>query len=209
MIKAIETVYRGYRFRSRLEARWAVFFDALGVKWEYEPQGFELLSGRYLPDFCVTYPGRCEEEQDSVWFEVKPSLRSISASEWKKLDEFQEEYGLIILDGPPSERVYITPFDLTRPMEKVSNPKTGFPDYEQGRFRIPSVAAIAKEESNSRFGAALWCPKRRIWWDYGPDFFDDRDPLFPDDRLLISAIFAARQARFEHGQVGAPHEWQR
>ena len=29
MIKAIETVYNGYRFRSRLEARWAVFFDAL------------------------------------------------------------------------------------------------------------------------------------------------------------------------------------
>ena len=31
-IKAIETVYKGYRFRSRLEARWAVFFDACGVK---------------------------------------------------------------------------------------------------------------------------------------------------------------------------------
>jgi hypothetical protein len=27
-IQAIETVYRGHRFRSRLEARWAVFFDA-------------------------------------------------------------------------------------------------------------------------------------------------------------------------------------
>ncbi len=30
-IKAIETRYKGYRFRSRLEARWAVFFDALSV----------------------------------------------------------------------------------------------------------------------------------------------------------------------------------
>lgn len=28
-VKAIDTVYKGYRFRSRLEARWAVFFDAL------------------------------------------------------------------------------------------------------------------------------------------------------------------------------------
>lgn len=36
MIKAIETSYKGYRFRSRTEARWAVFFDALGVRWEYE-----------------------------------------------------------------------------------------------------------------------------------------------------------------------------
>lgn len=33
-IKAIETYYKGYMFRSRLEARWAVFFDASGIKWE-------------------------------------------------------------------------------------------------------------------------------------------------------------------------------
>ena len=53
-IKAIETEYNGYRFRSRLEARWAVFFDALGIKYEYEPEGFELSDGtKYLPDFYL------------------------------------------------------------------------------------------------------------------------------------------------------------
>ena len=40
-IKAIETVYNGYRFRSRVEARWAVFFDTLGVPYEYEKEGFD------------------------------------------------------------------------------------------------------------------------------------------------------------------------
>ena len=45
-IKAIETYYKGYRFRSRLEARWAVFFDAAGIKYEYEPEGFGLEDGR-------------------------------------------------------------------------------------------------------------------------------------------------------------------
>jgi hypothetical protein len=30
--KAIETHYKGYRFRSRLEARWAVFFDTRARK---------------------------------------------------------------------------------------------------------------------------------------------------------------------------------
>jgi hypothetical protein len=40
--KPIETRYAGCRFRSRLEARWAVFFDRLGIAWEYEPEGFEL-----------------------------------------------------------------------------------------------------------------------------------------------------------------------
>jgi hypothetical protein len=53
MLKAIETVYKGYRFRSRLEARWAVFFDAAGIDYQYEPEGFELSCGRYLPDFYI------------------------------------------------------------------------------------------------------------------------------------------------------------
>ena len=53
-LKAIETEYKGYRFRSRLEARWAVFFDACGVKWEYEPEGYDLGNGTYyLPDFLL------------------------------------------------------------------------------------------------------------------------------------------------------------
>ena len=53
-IKAIETAYKGYRFRSRLEARWAVYLDELGVEWKYEPEGYELdKAGRYLPDFYL------------------------------------------------------------------------------------------------------------------------------------------------------------
>lgn len=53
IIKPIETTYRGYRFRSRLEARWAVFFDAAGIKWLYEQQGFEVNGKPYLPDFLL------------------------------------------------------------------------------------------------------------------------------------------------------------
>ena len=53
-IKPIETNYNGYRFRSRTEARWAVFFDALAVRYEYEPQGYRLHDGTpYLPDFWL------------------------------------------------------------------------------------------------------------------------------------------------------------
>lgn len=53
-MKAIETVYKGYKFRSRLEARWAVFFDELGLTWEYEKEGYDLDElGRYLPDFWL------------------------------------------------------------------------------------------------------------------------------------------------------------
>lgn len=53
-IKPIETYYKGYKFRSRLEARWAVFFDECGVDWDYEPEGF-CIDGEinYLPDFLL------------------------------------------------------------------------------------------------------------------------------------------------------------
>jgi hypothetical protein len=51
-ISAIPTRYAGCHFRSRTEARWAVLLSNLGIAWEYEPQGFQLPSGkRYLPDF--------------------------------------------------------------------------------------------------------------------------------------------------------------
>ena len=53
-IKPIETIYKGHRFRSRLEARWAVFFDHIGINWIYEPEGFEFPDGtKYLPDFYL------------------------------------------------------------------------------------------------------------------------------------------------------------
>lgn len=49
-VKAIEARYRGYRFRSRLEARWAVFFDALKVRWEYEEEGFAAGASEFRGD---------------------------------------------------------------------------------------------------------------------------------------------------------------
>lgn len=74
MIHAIETQYKGYRFRSRLEARWAVFFDALGAEYVYEPEGYDLAGSGwartdgpgtlYLPDFWLP--------NLRIYVEVKP-----------------------------------------------------------------------------------------------------------------------------------------
>ena len=66
-MKVIQTKYKGYYFRSRLEARWAVYFDAIGLEWEYEKEGFEFKDGtRYLPDFWLP--------QVKCWAEVKPTV---------------------------------------------------------------------------------------------------------------------------------------
>lgn len=45
----IATAYRGYEFRSRLEAKWAHFFDLCGWQWSYEPLD---LPG-WIPDFAL------------------------------------------------------------------------------------------------------------------------------------------------------------
>ena len=60
-VRAKPTLYKGIRFRSRLEARWAVFFDALGIEWTYEPNVDGAPAG-YLPDFDLGH----------FYFEVKP-----------------------------------------------------------------------------------------------------------------------------------------
>ena len=49
-IKAYPTIFNGVRYRSRLEARWAAFFDGLGWKHKYEP--YDL--GAWSPDFLVS-----------------------------------------------------------------------------------------------------------------------------------------------------------
>ena len=64
-MKAIQTHYNGYKFRSRLEARWAVFFDSLDLEYHYEPEGFILNSGNwYLPDFYLP--------ELNLYVEIKP-----------------------------------------------------------------------------------------------------------------------------------------
>ncbi len=53
-VRPIETQWNGHRFRSRLEARLAVFMDALDLGYRYELKGFDLGGGlHYLPGFYV------------------------------------------------------------------------------------------------------------------------------------------------------------
>ena len=84
-IKPLETIYNGYRFRSRLEAKWAVFFDESGIEYEYEPQGFELPDGqKYLPDFYLTNVYPRWSNHSGLWLEVKGLLSDIDYSKIKK-----------------------------------------------------------------------------------------------------------------------------
>lgn len=60
-------LYKGRRFQTELEARWAVFFDAVDTQWEYEKEVLELpYGGRVIPDFWL--------HVQQSWFEIKPEL---------------------------------------------------------------------------------------------------------------------------------------
>ena len=63
-MNAIPTHYNGINFRSRLEAKWARFFDLIGWSYEYEPVD---LNG-YIPDFVLKFAIM------PIYVEIKPSM---------------------------------------------------------------------------------------------------------------------------------------
>jgi hypothetical protein len=83
-IKAHPTKYKEVLFRSRLEARWACFFDLASWKWEYEPID---LPG-WSPDFRVEFPcGHSEcEGSHSLLVEVKPYFDLVDFAEHPCMD---------------------------------------------------------------------------------------------------------------------------
>lgn len=69
--KPITTIYDGYKFRSRLEARWAVFFHEAGIEYQYETDGFQGENGLYyLPDFYLP--------EFEVYVEVKGTDKALA-----------------------------------------------------------------------------------------------------------------------------------
>lgn len=67
--KAVPTEYKGIVFRSKLEARYAVGLDRLGVEWVYEGKAFASSDGTiYTPDFYL--PAL------DLYFEVKGEMRT-------------------------------------------------------------------------------------------------------------------------------------
>lgn len=98
MIKSTPTKYKGHSFRSRLEARWAVYFDVIGIEWWYEMEGYQLPSCWYLPDFWLP--------QVNMFAEVKPTL--LTKEEFTKAKELVSGTGFscILLEGVPSEQPY-------------------------------------------------------------------------------------------------------
>ena len=215
-IKAIETVYKGYHFRSRLEARWAVFFDALGLEWEYEPEGFDLGDGiYYLPDFLIT--GFCGNK---CWVEIKADKPTpLEIEKGKKLAHGSKLPIYFLSKIPNTGRSYgfVYPDYLGLcsfvPVGCTQTPNdftfTMFGHYTDN---LPSFLKTVGFECNddeifdydNRYHVAKYGRLHKEHCELGrfSDFHIEL-PYFIPEADLDRAIIAARSARFEHGQKGA------
>lgn len=178
MIKPIETIYNNYKFRSRLEARWAVFFDELDVKYEYEREGFDIDGVWYLPDFYLP--------DYSCWIEIKPDA-VISDYDNSKINAFAKatKDKFILISGIPKEDRYniqmLAGSDIC---------KTRFFSKLQYIFGLTSKT---KELYLLSQGGSL------IWFSVNNNV--DEWSIIPTIFELDKAYDTAMQARFEFGEA--------
>jgi len=158
LIVALPTYYGGVKFKSALEARWAMYFDEINVAWRYEDEGYALPSGPYLPDFWLPVAG--------MHAEVKPDS-GFSLLEVTRCDELSAMTGFpaILLDGPPRA----TPFYLVTcgVFARLSDTErvrivgdafggywTGTPAYEYGG--VCETIAVGTNKQRLQDGSGYW-----------------------------------------------------
>ncbi len=222
-IKAIETVYKGHRFRSRTEARWAVFFDTLGLQWHYETEGYELGISKtwYLPDFYMPTWDK--------YVEVKP-LKQPNVEEMKKAALLVQHSGkpVLILIGQPWPGDYrtllispdndpatvapfsaaIIPYELTGQLGYAPHSGRAYLHYKDATLPLPllcleldlvvdseSLMMIMNAENSDYFSEDIVKGVHII-----DGSMNSVKQVLEMDTNLSRAYIAARQARFEQGQ---------
>jgi hypothetical protein len=185
MVHAIETKYSGCLFRSRIEARWAVFFNSVGLEWRYEPEGFKLRTGEgaevwYLPDFYLP--------SIRSWVEIKGAVPTTE----------EDEKCFLLADAvhEMGDRVFIFTGDIPYPdpsEDRRDSAYRYFPDRSsdfQYWFCECHRCGTIGLEFNGR-GARIGCCSHDGCGRYG----SDKCYLYNSTRLL-RAYEAARSERF-------------
>ncbi len=198
-IRAIETEYRGFKFRSRLEARWAVFFDSCLIDWKYEPEGFESWIGPqeqkicYLPDFYLPV--------SNTWVEVKGSDDALLADADKLtamldfgsplpgVDEsYGTSHGLLILGDIPEHKWGLVFHPLIQHHKGLWLNWAAFGVPDSPIWPLPERNWMSHYLDLPKLGILdKWTTKAKII------------PLEYANGKVMDGYRSARQARFEHG----------
>lgn len=190
-IEAIETFYKGDRFRSRLEARYAVFFDTLGIKYSYEPEGYKLggvINSHYLPDFYMP--------ELNCFFEVKGLM---TEDDMGKILKFASaivgDHKHIFVGGPYFEKdMIMTPSWVPVPFK------------DEFAWHLEDAGILTCERCGATFFADLGqfeynCPICNLEIDYGYMLTRWSSDEQWEQSKIYPAILKAKQARFEHGET--------
>lgn len=183
MIAAISTSYAGHFFRSRLEARWAVFFDHMEIPWLYEPEGYVINKNRlYLPDFYLPECG--------TWIEVKGSSDGLDLDLLGDAAETLPDLGPLVGERGPKLML----------LGSIPDPMP------IGDYAWASWTQGWRTHLIGRHGFGTYHKNNRPWWCWSqPEDFDFLTPTVEPDEYSNAqpAYRAARSARFEHGESGA------
>jgi len=193
VIKAIETHYRGHRFRSRLEARWAVFFETVGASWRYEHEGYDLDGLWYLPDFLLPDWG--------VYAEIKPGLPN--SREFEKAIRLADksERPVLVFAGQPYPKEFVV-----FPVVPASLGGESF-----GLYPFDTVLSCVNCDSGLYLASSVPMDSKYpciVLGGHSCVFAGNQwamsgDEPHPQPSLAIACAFAeARGARFEFGESG-------
>jgi len=96
------THYDGYLFRSKLEAKWAVFFNTLKIPYEYEPEAFFCSDGsQYTPDFHLPKSYLRHIDGQGFCLEIKALYHNEPKTYLDRIASALECRRLVLLCGDP------------------------------------------------------------------------------------------------------------
>lgn len=202
VLRAIQTEYGGYRFRSRTEARWAIFLDTLGVPYEYEKEAYHFgPGGQYLPDFWLP--------EQKCFVEIKGTAPTFHERRLCAHLHVRSGYEVFLFQGD------FAPPKYDERSGRLSGAHAHFWSGCHNRnFSFRTEEAVGHWE---RFGG-FWkqCPhcledgKFFVWLSEAAARAHQHEcskkaaapPWAPaDSPALLAAYAAARTARFEHGET--------
>lgn len=200
-IKPIETRYNGYRFRSRLEAKWAVYFDAIGLEYNYEPNGYVLPNGKcYLPDFYLpTVESYVEIKPNGI---PKEDLNE-AIDKLTDIAYFENKYALLCIGDPVDNNITIWGMIANKDgygyNHDIAEFILGAEMMDDDCFYVRTifnVGIVVGERHNSNI-KKIAKPDDRTLTTVQPF-----NLLYGFYKIPYDEQERARQARFEHGECG-------
>lgn len=206
---AIETQYAGYRFRSRLEARYAVMFDTMGIRWEYEAEGYE----------CGPRMTRRNNDQYSIWYlpdfwlpDLKMYVEVKGSEDGLDLLDFIDVTGSLIMPGGCCDDVGMV---FLGPLPRMSWgwAPWAIHGHKGDLLMYPwrgDASRCANDVELARDTGGTWEEIRAQIEYQGSRKIDEKTmkrwlltgAVVPPGAFREQWVNAAKSARFEHGQSG-------